>query len=66
MSDAPGGLASRPELAPGAHDMRREYRVLSKLYRGYPRAPRALLYGEDESVIGARFFVAEYRSGVEQ
>jgi aminoglycoside phosphotransferase (APT) family kinase protein len=51
-------------LAPGAHDMRREYRVLSRLYHCYPRAPRALLYGDDESVIGSRFFVSEYRSGV--
>ena len=52
------------KLAPGAHDMGREYRVLSRLYRGYRRAPRALLYGEDESVIGSRFVVSEYRSGV--
>ena len=52
------------KLAPGAHDMRREHRVLSRLYRSYPRAPRAVLYGEDESVIGSRFFVSEYRPGV--
>jgi aminoglycoside phosphotransferase (APT) family kinase protein len=52
------------KLAAGAHDMRREHRVLSRLYRSYPRAPRAVLYCEDESVIGSRFFVSEYRSGV--
>ena len=52
------------KLAAGAHDMRREHRVLSRLYRSYPRAPRAMLYCEDESVIGSRFFVSEYRSGV--
>jgi aminoglycoside phosphotransferase (APT) family kinase protein len=52
------------KLAPGAHDMRREHRVLSRLYRSYPRAPRAMLYCEDESVIGSRFFVSEYRPGV--
>ena len=52
------------KLAPGAHDMAREYRVLSRLHRAYPRAPRALLYCEDESVIGSRFFVSEYRPGI--
>jgi aminoglycoside phosphotransferase (APT) family kinase protein len=52
------------KLAAGAHDMRREHRVLSRLYRSYPRAPRAMLYCEDESVIGSRFFVSEYRPGV--
>lgn len=52
------------KLAPGAHDMAREHRVLSRLHRAYPRAPRALLYCEDESVIGSRFFVSEYRPGI--
>ncbi len=28
-------------IAPGAHDMKREYRTLSRLWRGYPPAPRA-------------------------
>lgn len=51
-------------LAAGAHDMRREHRVLSRLHAAYPRAPRALLYCEDESVIGAHFLVSEYRTGV--
>ncbi|WGX96091.1 phosphotransferase family protein [Nocardioides sp. L-11A] len=52
------------KLAPGAHDMAREHRVLSRLHRAYPRAPRALLYCEDESVVGSRFFVSEYRPGI--
>jgi aminoglycoside phosphotransferase (APT) family kinase protein len=51
-------------LAPGAHDMGREYRVLSRLHTAYPRAPRALLHCADPAVIGAEFFVNEYRSGV--
>jgi aminoglycoside phosphotransferase (APT) family kinase protein len=50
-------------IAPGAHDMRREYRVLSRLHRVYDRAPRALLYCEDERVIGAPFLVVEFRPG---
>ena len=51
-------------LAPGAHDMAREHRVLSRLWRAYPAAPRALLFCEDEAVAGSKFFVMEYRPGV--
>lgn len=51
-------------LAPGAHDMAREYQVLSQLWHAFPPAPRALLLCQDHSVIGASFFVMEFRSGV--
>jgi len=51
-------------IAAGAHDMRREYLVLSRLNAAYPRAPQALHYCADEAVIGAHFLVSEYRSGV--
>ncbi len=57
----------RPPLGPvaaSAHDMGREYRVLSVLYRAYPMAPRAFLYNEDVSIIGAPFFVMERRRGI--
>ena len=57
----------RPPLgpvAPGSHDMSREYRVLSHLWRAFSKAPRAFLLCEDETVIGAPFFVMERRSGV--
>lgn len=57
----------RPPLgpvAPSSHDMGREYRVLSVLYRAYPAAPRAFLYCEDPAVIGAPFFVMERRRGI--
>ena len=57
----------RPPLGPvpkGAHDMAREYRVLSVLHRAYPPAPAAYLYCDDPSVIGADFFVMERRRGV--
>jgi aminoglycoside phosphotransferase (APT) family kinase protein len=52
------------DLAPGAHDMRREFRVLSRLWRSYDRAPRALLLCEDPDILGATFFVMEYRHGI--
>ena len=57
----------RPPLgpvAPGAHDMSREYRVLSRLWRSFEKAPRAVAYCADESVIGADFFLMERRDGV--
>jgi aminoglycoside phosphotransferase (APT) family kinase protein len=56
----------RPPLGPippGAHDMRREHRVLSVLHRRYKPAPKSLLLCEDESVIGAVFIVEERRRG---
>jgi aminoglycoside phosphotransferase (APT) family kinase protein len=56
----------RPPLGPippGAHDMRREHRVLSVLHRRFPLAPRSLLLCEDESIIGAVFVVEERRHG---
>jgi aminoglycoside phosphotransferase (APT) family kinase protein len=56
----------RPPLGPippGAHDMRREHRVLSVLHRRYRPAPRSLLLCEDEGVIGAVFIVEERRHG---
>ena len=56
----------RPPLgpvAPGSHDMRREYRVLSVLHEAYPPAPRAYHLCEDPEVMGDVFFVMERRHG---
>ncbi|HUI27144.1 MAG TPA: phosphotransferase family protein [Candidatus Kryptonia bacterium] len=50
-------------VAPGAHDMGREYRALSVLYQEYPYAPRAYVYCDDPAIIGAPFFVMERRYG---
>jgi aminoglycoside phosphotransferase (APT) family kinase protein len=57
----------RPPLgpvAPKAHDMTREHRVLSALWRVFPPAPRPFMLCEDPSVIGAPFYVMERRTGV--
>lgn len=51
-------------LAATAHDMQREYRVLAGVSRVYELAPRALVYCDDVSVIGAPFYVMERRHGV--
>lgn len=50
-------------IAPGAHDMKREFRALSRLWRSYDRAPRAYLLCQDHSIAGADFLVIEYRAG---
>ncbi len=47
-----------------AHDMGREFRVLSRLADLYPKAPRALAHTDDPEVIGAPFYVMERVRGV--
>lgn len=47
-----------------AHDMRREFDVLSKLSKVFSAAPRPKLYCTDEPVIGSEFYLMERRSGV--
>jgi aminoglycoside phosphotransferase (APT) family kinase protein len=47
-----------------AHDMGREYRVLSRLCEVYPAAPRPYLYCDDEAVLGGPFYIMERRRGV--
>jgi aminoglycoside phosphotransferase (APT) family kinase protein len=47
-----------------AHDMGREFRVLSALQAGYPLAPKPYLYCDDPDILGAPFYVMERRRGV--
>jgi aminoglycoside phosphotransferase (APT) family kinase protein len=57
----------RPPLgpvAPKAHDMAREYRVLAKVHPAFPPAPKVYLLCEDPSIIGAQFFLMERRCGI--
>lgn len=57
----------RPPLgpvAPGAHDMKREHRVLSRLCKAFPLAPRSFLLCEDHDIIGADFQIMERRRGI--
>lgn len=57
----------RPPLgpvAPKAHDMPRESRVLSAVHPVFALAPEPVLLCEDPSVIGAVFYVMERRRGV--
>jgi aminoglycoside phosphotransferase (APT) family kinase protein len=47
-----------------AHDMGREYRVLSKLHAHYPPAPHVLLFCDDLSVLDAPFYLMDPIQGV--
>ncbi|MDX1469346.1 MAG: phosphotransferase family protein, partial [Acidimicrobiia bacterium] len=57
----------RPPLGPVAassHDMSREYRVLARLWEAFDKAPRAVAYCDDVTVLGARFFLMERKDGL--
>jgi aminoglycoside phosphotransferase (APT) family kinase protein len=47
-----------------AHDMNREFRVLSKLHAVYRPAPEVILYCGDEAVLGAPFYLMQPIHGV--
>jgi len=47
-----------------AHDMGREYRILSRLCHVYQPAPAPSLYCDDETILGAPFYLMERRKGV--
>ena len=47
-----------------AHDMGREFKVLSALGPVFPKAPRVLAFCEDASVLGAPFYLMERVGGL--
>jgi aminoglycoside phosphotransferase (APT) family kinase protein len=51
-------------VAPTAHDMPREYRLLAAINPHFPLAPKPYLLCEDAQVIGAPFYLMERRSGI--
>jgi aminoglycoside phosphotransferase (APT) family kinase protein len=52
------------ELPPGAYDMAREFRILSRLPDALPFIARGLHLCDDPQVIGQRFQIIEYRAGL--
>lgn len=65
--DGQEAVLRRPPLGPlppGAYDMGRESKILSKLGQHFPLAPRALHLCLDTEVLGAPFQLTEYRRGV--
>jgi aminoglycoside phosphotransferase (APT) family kinase protein len=51
-------------VAPKAHDMARECRILAAVHPHFPQAPKPALVCEDPSVLGAVFFIMERRKGI--
>ncbi|HYL97959.1 MAG TPA: phosphotransferase family protein [Blastocatellia bacterium] len=51
-------------VAPTAHDMPREYRLLAAIHPHFPLAPRPYFLCEDPSIIGAPFYLMERRKGL--
>ncbi|HEX8559748.1 MAG TPA: phosphotransferase family protein [Pyrinomonadaceae bacterium] len=51
-------------VAPKAHDMAREFRILRALHPVFPLAPRPLLLCEDVGPVGSVFYVMERRRGL--
>ena len=51
-------------IAPKAHDMKREFAVLSALHPVFPTAPKPLVFSEDLGIIGCPFFLMERRHGI--
>ncbi len=47
-----------------AHDMGREFKVLSLLRQHYSKVPNPILYCEDANVIGAPFYIMERLKGI--
>lgn len=51
-------------VAPTAHDMPREYKVLAAISPHYELAPKPVLLCEDSSIIGVPFYLMERRRGL--
>ncbi len=66
VNGGPAVLRRPPDgdLPPGAHDMAREHRILSRLTDVLPFIARALHYCADRDVIGVPFQLIEYRPGL--
>lgn len=57
----------RPPLGPvakKAHDMKREFTILSALHPFLPVVPKPYVYVEDRDIIGSDFFLMERKKGI--
>lgn len=66
LASGPAVLRRPPPglLAQGASDMGREARVLTALAPHFPLAPRLIAYCGDETVLGTKFQLLEWRAGI--
>lgn len=51
-------------VAPKAHDMKREYDILTILQSYLPQVPKPLIFCEDRDILGVPFFMMERKYGV--
>jgi aminoglycoside phosphotransferase (APT) family kinase protein len=51
-------------VAPTAHNMAREYRILAAVHPVFPLAPCPFVICEDDSIIGSTFYLMERRRGL--
>ncbi|MDR7075714.1 aminoglycoside phosphotransferase (APT) family kinase protein [Neobacillus niacini] len=52
------------EIPAKAHDIKREYKILSRLHGVYPLAPKPYLYSDDPAIMGKHFYLMEKKQGV--
>ncbi|NMH70142.1 phosphotransferase family protein [Bacillus sp. RO3] len=60
------GVLRRPPLgpvAPKAHDMKREYRILSEIQPLFGVTPEPYVFSDEESIVGTPFFIMERKKG---
>lgn len=61
------GVLRRPPLgpvAPKAHDMEREFKILQSLSPVFPAAPKPYVFSDDPAITGSPFFIMERRHGL--
>ncbi|HSJ38811.1 MAG TPA: phosphotransferase family protein [Planococcus sp. (in: firmicutes)] len=61
------GVLRKPPLgpvAPKAHDMEREFKILQSLAPVFPAAPKPYVFSDDPTIAGSPFFVMERRHGI--
>lgn len=51
-------------IPPKAHDMEREYRILSKINPSFPLVPKPLLYDIDTEIMDKHFYIMEKKMGL--
>lgn len=57
----------RPPLgpvAPKAHDMEREFKIISEIHPLFESAPRPILFSNDQTIVGSPFFLMERKHGI--
>lgn len=66
MGDWQGVLRRAPlgPVAPKAHDMEREFKILSEIHPIFPIAPNPLLFSDQLEIVGSPFFIMERKKGI--